>query len=244
MHSLAISGAALVALALAQPALANDAPAGAPPVVAEAGRVLASEARGAMRAEARRWLGGERAPGGWGGYRRPAYGFQLPGYWVSPSFFVGNWDAYGFGRPARGYGWSRYYDDAVLTDQWGRVYDTRHDVDWDRPGSRDHDGDRRGDNYSYRGGWDGEWRDGVYVGEWRGSVRPHWEQAHGGGHHGHHGGAHFTQGGYDYGWSERTVTTTVVHTAPSMVTTYHDGGTTKRPHTECVVRKGKLRRAC
>lgn len=79
-----------------------------------------------------RWYAGWGAPGGWGAYRRPVYGYVLPRYWVSPSYYIGNYGAYGLPAPAYGYGWSRYYDDAVMTDRYGRVYDHRSDIDWDR----------------------------------------------------------------------------------------------------------------
>ncbi|WP_420144885.1 RcnB family protein [Sphingobium sp.] len=79
-----------------------------------------------------RWYAGWGAPGGWGAYRRPVYGYVLPRYWVSPSYYIGNYGAYGLPAPAYGYGWSRYYDDAVMTDRHGRVYDSRSDIDWAR----------------------------------------------------------------------------------------------------------------
>ncbi|MEJ7925201.1 RcnB family protein [Sphingobium sp. AN641] len=93
-----------------------------------------------------RWHAGWRAPGGWNGYRRPVRGFVLPRYWIQPSFFIANYGSYGLPAPAYGYGWSRYYDDAVMTDRYGRVYDYRNDIHWDRyeGGYSDdyHDGDR------------------------------------------------------------------------------------------------------
>jgi hypothetical protein len=70
-----------------------------------------------------RWQMGYRAPGGWGGYRRPFVGYALPSFWINPSFYVGNYGNYGFSRPSNGYGWSRYYNDAVMTDRYGRVQD-------------------------------------------------------------------------------------------------------------------------
>ncbi len=94
-----------------------------------------------------RWAGGMRAPGGWGGYRRPFAGYMLPSYWINPGFYLGNYSSYGLSRPAYGYGWSRYYDDAVLTDRYGRVYDSAYDVDWDRTDRYD-DGYGRDDDYS------------------------------------------------------------------------------------------------
>lgn len=94
-----------------------------------------------------RWIGGWRAPGGWGAYRRPVYGYVLPRYWVQPSYYIANYSAYGFPAPAAGYGWSRYYDDAVMTDRYGRVYDHRNNVEWDRYDDR-YDG-RYDDDVSY-----------------------------------------------------------------------------------------------
>lgn len=79
-----------------------------------------------------RWYGGVQAPGGWNAYRRLSRGWQLPGYWYAPSFFIGDYASYGLGAPPYGYNWSRYYDDAVLIDAHGRVYDSVSGVDWDR----------------------------------------------------------------------------------------------------------------
>ncbi len=103
-----------------------------------------------------RWVGGWQAPGGWNGYRRPHRGYTLPSYWISPSFYIPNWSFYGFAQPQTGYGWSRYYDDAVLTDRYGRVYDYRENYDWDR-----YESGYSGDDYSDSYGYDeGEARDG------------------------------------------------------------------------------------
>lgn len=79
-----------------------------------------------------RWHAGWQAPGGWRAYRRPVYGYVLPRYWINPAYHIGNYGAYGLPAPAYGYGWSRYYDDAVMTDRFGRVYDSRSDIDWGR----------------------------------------------------------------------------------------------------------------
>ena len=95
-----------------------------------------------------RWYAGWRAPGGWAAYRRPVHGYVLPRYWISPSYYIANYGAYGLPAPTYGYGWSRYYDDAVMTDRYGRVYDYRSDVDWGRyEGGYDdrHDAPRRDD---------------------------------------------------------------------------------------------------
>lgn len=96
-----------------------------------------------------RWIGGWRAPGGWAAYRRPARGFYVPRYWVAPSFYVGNWGGYGLPQPSYGLGWSRYYDDAVLIDGNGYVYDSRSGVDWDRNGGGYYEGGRDDDGRGY-----------------------------------------------------------------------------------------------
>jgi len=79
-----------------------------------------------------RWWGGANAPGGWSGYRQPVRGWVLPSYWYAPRFYVNDWQTYGFRAPAAGYTWVRYYDDAVLVDGRGSVYDSVPRVDWDR----------------------------------------------------------------------------------------------------------------
>lgn len=79
-----------------------------------------------------RWWGGANAPGGWAGYRRPHRGWAVPTYWNAPRFYIGDWSTYGLPQPPQGYNWARYYDDAVLIDARGSVYDTASDIDWDR----------------------------------------------------------------------------------------------------------------
>ncbi|MGC6400853.1 RcnB family protein [Sphingomonas sp. FW199] len=79
-----------------------------------------------------RWHGGVHAPGGWGGYVAPVRGFVLPSYWVAPQFVIRDWPRYRFSAPPRGHTWVRYYDDAVLVDDHGRVSDAVRDVDWNR----------------------------------------------------------------------------------------------------------------
>lgn len=79
-----------------------------------------------------RWWAGANAPGGWNAYRRPGRGWALPPYWTAPRFRVTDWDRYGLARPAPGRNWVRYYDDAVLIDARGSIYDSAGDVDWDR----------------------------------------------------------------------------------------------------------------
>lgn len=160
------------------------------------------------------------------GYHRPQYGYRIPDEWTAANYYIADVDDYDLPRPAAGFGWSRYYDDAVLTDQWGRVYDWRDDVNWADHDTRYHDEDRRdGDRrdrtsrnkrYGYKGRWIGSWDGGSvqsYQGEWNGSVRPHWSGGYDGGTRGSGYGASY---GYDGGGT--IVTTVIVQTAPVMTT--------------------------
>lgn len=82
-----------------------------------------------------RWWGGTQAPGGWAAYRAPFRGYRLPVYWLAPRFRLPDWQAYDLPQPPSGYLWTRYYDDAVLIDGRGDVFDTVGGVDWDRSDS-------------------------------------------------------------------------------------------------------------
>lgn len=84
-----------------------------------------------------RWHAGWQAPGGWDAYRRPARGYVVPHYWFSPGYYVGDYPAYGLPHPPYGLAWSRYYDDAVLIDGRGTVYDSVSGVDWNGYGRED-----------------------------------------------------------------------------------------------------------
>lgn len=128
MATLALIGASLVLTGTTTPAIAGGKPGAQAPRVGMGGTAMH---RWGPRHNGR-WFAGWRAPGGWGAYRRPVHGYILPRYWISPAYYIANYGAYGLPAPAHGYGWSRYYDDAVMTDRYGRVYDYRSDVDWDR----------------------------------------------------------------------------------------------------------------
>lgn len=91
-----------------------------------------------------RWAGGWKAPGGWGAYRRPVRGWTLPSYWIGGGFWITDWSSWGLSRPAAGYDWVRYYDDAVLIDRRGRVWDSVSGLDWDR------------DDYAYDEAYEGD----------------------------------------------------------------------------------------
>ena len=72
-------------------------------------------------------------------------------FWFAPQFFIGDWQSYGFYAPGADQRWVRYYDDAYLIGDDGRIMDTRYGVRWDR----------------YGGDWD--YQDGIpgYRGDWR-----------------------------------------------------------------------------
>jgi hypothetical protein len=90
------------------------------------------------------WRGGPAmAPGprgSWGNWRggssgrmagfRPRPGIFMPSVFVSPTFFVSDWWNYGLAEPGYGRNWVRYYDDAVLIDDRGYIYDTARGIDW------------------------------------------------------------------------------------------------------------------
>lgn len=129
MARLAVAGV-ILALALAPGAALSqtDSRVGAPPLPKTVPPAAAMPQRAA-------------APVAANAYRQPGYGYQLPGQWMSAPYFMPNYQFYRLPRPAAGFGWSRYYNDAVLTDRYGRVYDWRSDVDWGRdPRQRRNDG--------------------------------------------------------------------------------------------------------
>lgn len=137
-----------------------------------------------------RWFAGWRAPGDWAAYRRPIVGYVLPSYWINPSYRILNYGGYGLPAPIDGYGWSRYYDDAVMVDRNGRVRDHRSSVDWDAheakalpPGAPYDDDVTAHDGpppppHEYEGRWTGTWKDdqgrtvsGEYEGRFEGEAR-------------------------------------------------------------------------
>lgn len=77
-----------------------------------------------------RWDAGHRAPGGWKSYRRLHRGATLPGYWRGDDFRVVDYLSFGLAAPPHGYHWTRYYDDAVLVDHDGRVWDSIDGIAW------------------------------------------------------------------------------------------------------------------
>jgi Ni/Co efflux regulator RcnB len=86
-------------------------------------------------------------------YRHIQRGGVVPNRWWGPNVQVRNWRMYGFPQPFAGGRWIRYYDDALLIDGAGRVYDSRPGWDWDRYGERWSYGD---DGVPFYGDEDGD----------------------------------------------------------------------------------------
>lgn len=155
MTRLAIAGVALALVLAPGGAMAQmDSRVGAPPVPAMGAQMPppAMPAMNQMNGQTMsrsmpaaptdgRW---GSVPGGWNAYRAPSYGYTLPRHWIAAPHYIDDYRAYGLPTPAGGYGWSRYYDDMVLTDRWGRVYDWRDGRDARggdyRPRKRDRSG--------------------------------------------------------------------------------------------------------
>lgn len=77
-----------------------------------------------------RWYAGAQAPGGWRGYRRMGRGGHLPAYWMGGGFRIPDYLSWGLAAPPAGYFWVRYYDDAVLVDARGDVWDSVSGIAW------------------------------------------------------------------------------------------------------------------
>ena len=173
------------------------------------------------------WSGGMNAPGGWNAYRRPSRGYRLPSYWVSPNFYIGDFGGYGLYAPPQGYGWQRYYDDAVLVDSRGRVRDSVYGLDWDGGYGGDGYGGYAESGYAQGGyasgdygyaerGADGQ---GTAYGQQYRTLPPVSQQGNvttystGGGY----AGGGYSSGGYYYPGATTTVVT--IQGAPSVTTT-------------------------
>lgn len=172
-----------------------------------------------------RWYGGSNAPGGWKAYRHPVRGWSLPRYWIAPSFFISDYGLYGLSTPPGGYNWTRYYDDAVLTDSYGRVYDSVSGIDWDS------DGDGYGDSYGMDGDYGYDDRGGPGYGDSyappppppvqytqappppmvQGGYTQTWSSG------GYAGSGGYASGGYWY--PPATTTTVTIQSAPVVTTT-------------------------
>lgn len=149
-----------------------------------------------------RWDASERAPGGWQAYRRPARGYRLPGYWLRPDFVLGDFGYYGLPAPPYGYSWSRYYDDAVLIDGHGRVWDSASGVDWDRGYGQPGPG--------YYGGYQGGYQGGPVINY--GAPRGGYSQTY-------TAGAYGSPPAVTYVYPSSGITTVTVVQGPPVITT-------------------------
>lgn len=90
-------------------------------------------------------VGASTQPGGWSqsgwqpgaatplaktSYKQAVIGKTLPQVWLNPDYTVNDWRGWGLATPAQGTRWVRYYDDAVLIDDNGKVLNARYGVDW------------------------------------------------------------------------------------------------------------------
>lgn len=75
------------------------------------------------------WVGAQGVPDA---YQPLVRGSILPSFWMQPQYYIDDYARYGFAAPQDDFGWSRYYDDAVLTDGAGRVADVVKGVDWNK----------------------------------------------------------------------------------------------------------------
>lgn len=96
-----------------------------------------------------RWDGGNRAPGGWNSYRRLNRGHRLPQYWMGASFGIPDYLAFGLAAPPQGYHWVRYYNDAVLVDYEGNVWDSVDGISWSDAEAYADGGYATSNSYSY-----------------------------------------------------------------------------------------------
>lgn len=121
-------------------------------------------------------------------FRRIDRGHFVPRFWWGPQFHVQQWQMYGFPQPVGGRRWLRYYDDALLIDDRGRVHDGRYGFDWDRYGDR-WSYDERGIP-AYVGDGDYHPTDREYaMAEEYDEHRGGWDYAEYEGARGHHGGS-------------------------------------------------------
>ncbi|MEK6636703.1 MAG: RcnB family protein [Pseudomonadota bacterium] len=131
MKSLWISVAAIAILTTSGTAMAATGESGR--IISQTQTVLTSPAVATLPAlpplQGGSWGGGEV---GTGVYQPLARGAILPPFWMQPQYYIEDYARYGFAAPQDDFGWSRYYDDAVLTDSTGRVADVVKGVDWKR----------------------------------------------------------------------------------------------------------------
>ncbi|HEY0445151.1 MAG TPA: RcnB family protein [Allosphingosinicella sp.] len=89
-------------------------------------------------------------------YHRLERGAVVPEIMWGPDYTLGDWSGYGLYQPMHGHRWIRYYDDALLIDSEGRVWDGRYGMDWSRSGpgwNRDGGYAHHGGGYGHQGGY-------------------------------------------------------------------------------------------
>lgn len=96
-----------------------------------------------------RWYAGAQAPGGWNSYRRIGRGGHLPNYWMGSGFRIPDYLSWGLAAPPYGYFWVRYYDDAVLVDDRGDVWDSVGGIAWSDADSWSDSSGSYSNSYSY-----------------------------------------------------------------------------------------------
>ncbi|MEP9357856.1 RcnB family protein [Sphingomonas sp. KR3-1] len=96
-----------------------------------------------------RWYAGAQAPGGWNNYRRMGRGGHLPNYWMGSGFRIPDYLNWGLAAPPYGYFWVRYYDDAVLVDDRGDVWDSVDGINWADADAYADSGASYSNSYSY-----------------------------------------------------------------------------------------------
>lgn len=184
-----------------------------------------------------RWYAGAQAPGGWRAYRRLGRGHHLPAYWMGGSFRIPDYLSWGLAAPPPGYFWVRYYDDAVLVDAGGNVWDSVGGIVWA-------DGDAWADaGAGYAGAWSNsysysnaqvgagyrepiapvdpnDYYDDAYPGGYAPPPAayppPPAVQFQGSGYAGYYGSGSYRSGAYYYG---APIGSTVVITIPGATTT-------------------------
>lgn len=164
------------------------------------------------------WYGGSQAPGGWGAYRRLGRGHHMPQYWLGGSFGIPDYLSYGLSAPPRGYRWVRYYDDAVLIDDRGSVWDSVGGIAWGGAGASYGGSHSNSSSYSYSSVGVQQVDPNAYYGQQQQyPVQPGYgaQQGYGAGY-GSSYGSSYQQGSYYYG---APTTSSSVIVIPTTTTT-------------------------
>lgn len=163
-----------------------------------------------------RWEGGSRAPGGWDAYRRLGRGHRMPSYWMGGGFGIADYLNFGLAAPPRGYHWIRYYDDAVLIDDRGDVWDSVGGIAWSGSSASYGGSHANSSSYSYSSAGMQQVDPNAYYGQQQYAPPvaygpPAAQQGYGASY-----GSSYQQGSYYYG---APVTSTSVIVIPTITTT-------------------------